>query len=49
METFYGDIKFSENGNNIAKPMFMRQIGADGSYSLVESFADMTYPRNVDY
>ncbi len=49
METFYGDIKFSENGNNIAKPMFMRQIGPDGSYSLVETFADMTYPRNVSY
>ena len=49
METFYGDIKFSEAGNNIAKPMFMRQIGADGSYSLVESFADMIFPRNVTY
>jgi len=49
METFYGDIKFSENGNNIAKPMFMRQIGSDGSYSLVETFADMSYPRNVTY
>ena len=49
METFYGDIKFSENGNNIAKPMFMRQIGADGSYSLVEKFADMSFPRNVTY
>lgn len=49
METFYGDIKFSENGNNIAKPMFMRQIGADGSYSLVETFGDMTFPRNVKY
>ena len=49
METFYGDIKFSEAGNNIAKPMFMRQIDADGSYSLVESFADMTFPRNVTY
>ena len=49
METFYGDIKFSEAGNNIAKPMFMRQIGADGSYALVESFADMTFPRNVTY
>ena len=49
METFYGDIKFSENGNNIAKPMFMRQIGADGSYALVEAFADMSYPRNVTY
>ena len=49
METFYGDIKFSENGNNIAKPMFMRQIGADSSYSLVEKFGDMTFPRNVNY
>ncbi len=49
METFYGDIKFSEAGNNIAKPMFMRQIGADGSYSLVESFKDMAFPRNVTY
>lgn len=49
METFYGDIKFSEAGNNIAKPMFMRQIGADGSYSLVETFADMSFPRNVTY
>jgi len=49
METFYGDIKFSEAGNNIAKPMFMRQISADGSYSLVESFKDMAFPRNVTY
>ena len=49
METFYGDIKFSEAGNNIAKPMFMRQIGADGSYRLVESFKDMALPRNVTY
>ncbi len=49
METFYGDIKFSENGNNIAKPMFMRQIGADGSYSLVETAGDMVFPRNVKY
>jgi len=49
METFYGDIKFSEAGNNIAKPMFMRQIGADGSYRLVESFKDMAFPRNVTY
>ena len=49
METFYGDIKFSENGNNIAKPMFMRQIGSDGSYTLVETFDDLSYPRNVTY
>ena len=49
METFYGDIKFSENGNNIAKPMFMRQIGSDAKYSLVETFKDMSFPRNVSY
>tara|TARA_B100000131_G_C18110833_1_gene609561 strand:- start:1182 stop:2399 length:1218 start_codon:yes stop_codon:yes gene_type:complete len=49
METFYGDIKFSEAGNNIAKPMFMRQIDANGKYNLVETASDMTYPRNVSY
>ena len=49
METFYGDIKFSENGNNIAKPMFMRQIDASGQYNLVEAAGDMVYPRNVAY
>ncbi len=26
MKTFYGDIRFSEAGNNIAKPMVLRQI-----------------------
>ena len=49
METFYGDIKFSAQGNNIAKPMFMRQIDASGNYSLVEKAGDMVYPRNVAY
>ena len=49
METFYGDIKFSEAGNNIAKPMFMRQIDANGKYNLVETADDMAYPRNVSY
>ena len=34
METFYGGIKFSEAGNNIAKPMVMRQI-QDGKYVVV--------------
>ncbi len=38
-----------KTGNNIAKPMFMRQIGADGSYSLVEAAGDMVFPRNVKY
>lgn len=49
METFYGDIKFSEAGNNIAKPMFMRQIDANGGYNLVVSAKDMAFPRNVTY
>ena len=49
METFYGDIKFSENGNNIAKPMFMRQIDASGTYNLVENADQLTFPRNVKY
>jgi branched-chain amino acid transport system substrate-binding protein len=49
METFYGDIKFSDAGNNIAKPMFMRQIDSSGNYSLVESSKEMTFPRNVSY
>ena len=49
METFYGDIKFSEAGNNIAKPMFLRQIDASGNYNLVEQAGDMAYPRNVKY
>jgi branched-chain amino acid transport system substrate-binding protein len=49
METFYGDIKFSEAGNNSAKPMFMRQIQADGSYKLIEKFSDMIYPRKINY
>ena len=49
METFYGDVKFGPDGNNIAKPMFLRQIGSDGSYNLVQSFNDLDYPRNVSY
>ena len=49
METFYGDIKFSEAGNNIAKPMFLRQIDASGNYNLVEKADDMAFPRNVKY
>ena len=49
METFYGDIKFSAQGNNIAKPMFMRQIDGSGTYNLVEKAGDMAYPRKVAY
>jgi len=34
MKTFYGGIKFSEAGNNIAKPMVLRQI-QNGEYVVV--------------
>ena len=49
MNTFYGPIKFSEAGNNIAKPMFYRQIQPDGSYKNIVSHTDMTVPRKVSY
>ena len=49
MDTFYGPVKFSEAGNNIAKPMFYRQIQADGSYKNIVSSKDMTMPRKVAY
>ena len=46
--TFYGGIKFSENGNNIAKPMVLRQIQG-GEYNVVAppEFAshDLEWPR----
>ena len=46
--TFYGGIKFSEAGNNIAKPMVLRQI-QDGSYNVVapSAFAshELNWPR----
>ena len=34
MDTFYGGIKFAPEGNNIAKPMVLRQI-QDGQYHVV--------------
>ena len=34
MQTFYGNIKFSKAGNNIAKPMVLRQI-QDGKFNVV--------------
>ena len=47
--TFYGQIKFSEAGNNIAKPMVLRQI-QDGQYNVVapSAFAShaLNWPRN---
>lgn len=48
LATFYGQIKFSENGNNIAKPMVLRQI-QDGQYNVVapSEFAShkLVWPR----
>ena len=49
METFYGDIKFAPEGNNIAKPMFYRQIQPDASYKPIITHEDMTYPRKANY
>jgi len=49
METFYGDIRFAPEGNNIAKPMFYRQIQADGSYKPIVTYKDMDFPRKVNY
>lgn len=50
METFYGGIKFSEAGNNIAKPMVLRQI-QDGNYNVVAptkwASSEVVYPRPV--
>ncbi len=41
MKTFYGDIRFSPAGNNIAKPMVLRQI-QDGKYNVVAPTAYAT-------
>ena len=50
MSTFYGGIKFSEAGNNIAKPMVLRQI-QNGEYNVVapSGFAshDLNWPRKA--
>jgi len=34
MQTFYGNVKFADNGTNIAKPMVLRQI-QKGEYKVV--------------
>ncbi len=48
MQTFYGPIKFSAAGNNIAKPMVLRQI-QNGKYNVVapSEFAShkLNWPR----
>ena len=45
MMTFYGGIKFSEAGNNIAKPMVLRQI-QDGQYNVVAPSEFASHPLN---
>ena len=48
LSTFYGQIRFSAAGNNIAKPMVLRQI-QDGKYNVVapSAFAshEVNWPR----
>jgi len=48
MQTFYGNIKFSKAGNNVAKPMALRQI-QNGKFNVVapSEFAShkVTHPR----
>ena len=52
METFYGQIRFSEAGNNIAKPMVLRQI-QNGEYKVVapSKYASdpLVWPREAMY
>ncbi|MDP7568567.1 MAG: amino acid ABC transporter substrate-binding protein [Arenicellales bacterium] len=45
LKTFYGNIKFSEAGNNIAKPMVLRQI-QDGKYNVVAPSAFASHKLN---
>jgi branched-chain amino acid transport system substrate-binding protein len=48
MQTFYGNVKFAPTGQNIAKPMILRQV-QNGKYELVApsawADADLVYPR----
>ena len=50
LKTFYGSIKFSKAGNNIAKPMVLRQI-QDGKYNVVApsewASHKVEYPRKA--
>ncbi|MFQ5936146.1 MAG: amino acid ABC transporter substrate-binding protein [Acidiferrobacterales bacterium] len=52
MKTFYGNIKFSSAGNNIAKPMVLRQI-QNGKLNVVApskwASHKVVYPRKVMY
>jgi len=50
LTTFYGGVRFSDAGNNIAKPMVLRQI-QDGTYNVVapSDFAshELQWPRKA--
>jgi branched-chain amino acid transport system substrate-binding protein len=52
MKTFYGDIKFSKAGNNLAKPMVLRQI-QKGKLNVVApskwASHPVDFPRMVKY
>jgi len=45
LATFYGQIKFSAAGNNVAKPMVLRQI-QDGKYNVVAPSAFASHKLN---
>ena len=50
LSTFYGNIKFAPEGNNIAKPMVLRQIQG-GNYKIVApskwASDPVQYPRKL--
>ena len=52
MQTFYGGIRFAPEGNNIAKPMVLRQI-QKGKYNVVApskwASHPVDYPRKASY
>jgi branched-chain amino acid transport system substrate-binding protein len=52
LETFYGKIKFSSAGNNVAKPMVLRQI-QNGKLNVVApskwASHPVSYPRKASY
>ncbi|MFQ6092543.1 MAG: amino acid ABC transporter substrate-binding protein [bacterium] len=52
LKTFYGTIKFAKEGNNIAKPMVLRQV-QNGKLNVVAppkwASHKVVHPRKVDY
>lgn len=52
MKTFYGNIRFAKEGNNVAKPMVLRQI-QDGKLNVVAptnwASHKVVFPRKVSY